>query len=56
MEYAFKPAVCQTAILENSHYNTTHYNNPNFQPEEQTLKVQEAADKAEMIGDRVKER
>ncbi|KAE9976728.1 hypothetical protein EG328_002443 [Venturia inaequalis] len=26
------PSLCQTAIFRNSHYNTAHFNNPDFEP------------------------
>lgn len=36
------PVVLHTPTFKNSHYNTAHYNNPNFQPEEWNPDCEEA--------------
>jgi ubiquitin thioesterase protein OTUB1 len=37
-----EPVVCQTSTFKNSHFNTAHYLNPDFQPEEWTPESEEA--------------
>lgn len=36
-----EPVVCQTTTFKNSHFNTAHYLNPDFQPEEWTPEGEE---------------
>lgn len=38
-----EPVLCQTSTFKNSHFNTAHYLNPDFQPEEWTPDSEEAA-------------
>jgi hypothetical protein len=43
-----KPFIFETSTFKNSHYNTAHYSNPNFHPEERLLDAEDRESKGRM--------